>query len=91
MNGAGEPAIFEGERYATDTCPRRPLLDDQELNDLLEVCEVREEKPGLRALDECSAKVMTAMRIVADARARFFEDDMARRTAEAEVKARGNA
>ncbi len=74
----GRPAIFEGERYATDTCPRRPLLEDADLAELFDTFRDYEKRPNLRAKDELSQKAMTAIAVISDARAWKFERDMER-------------
>lgn len=75
LTQAGQPAIFAGTRYATDTCPRRHLLRNPDLGDVFTLHRaVGDEPVGLAGLDELSGQAVAALALVDAARAEKMKE-----------------
>lgn len=69
VNDLGEPNINAGTRWASDTCPRRHLIRNPDLVDVLALHRITDGKPGLQAVNELTGQALEALAIVDDARA----------------------
>ena len=73
----GAPAYFAGERYETDTCPRRHLIDHSDVVAAFVLYRACDGKPGLDAADKLTGPALSALAIISDGHAAKMKEDLA--------------
>lgn len=72
----GKPAYFPGTRHATDTCPRRHLIDHTDIVAAFQLYRACDGKPGLDGAEKLTQQALQALALIDDARAAKAKEDL---------------